>query len=316
MVRFLKLLAALMLFAAPCAVAQPIYGPLESQNNLSDLNSIPTAQTNLLGSTMSLSGPLNTTGGFGITLNATGTSNVTLPTSGNIFAGHGLINVQEFCSSGCSSSGGTYTPTAGTNRILIDVQAPGGGSSGCPATAASQYCVGVSSSAGSFVRVFMTTGYSGITVSAPAGGAGGAAGGSGTSGAAATFGSLISCPGGVGGPVNVVGGALTSWIVVGSGRSSPGGCTVTSGVTLLNIPGGGSDVPMGAGTAANTLLGGDGGDSVLGTGGKGQPIGGTTPGVIGTGYGEGASAGGNIASEPAVAGAAGGQGIIIIYEFN
>lgn len=235
-----------------------------------------------------------------------------------VVPGHGLIGVQTFCSSGCTSTGGTYTPDTGTNSVIVEVQAPGGGSPGCGATSTGQFCTTGGSGAGSYGEALITSGFSGVTVTAPAGGAGGAAGSTaGTAGATASFGTLISCPGGLTlGAAAVQPPPAVPFTAVGGGAGFPAACTL-SGVQRIRIVTGMQGAPaFASGTAANQIQSGAGGPSVLGTPSPGQITAGAVTGTSGAGYGQGATGPVSIASQAAVAGGSGGPGLIIVYEFN
>lgn len=237
---------------------------------------------------------------------------------GAYVAGHGLINVQTFCASGCTSTGGTYTKTAGTNQVIIEVVAAGGGSGGCGATSAAQGCVGGSGGGGSYMSALFTSAFNSITMTVGAAGTAGAvtpaAGGVGGTTSAGT---LISCPGGVGGPVGVT-GAAASFTVVVAGSAGAAACTNTGGTVVASVPGmysgGGSQAAI---TAGFQMPGPSGGTPL----GAGVPAfanvgSATSTGTVGKGYGWGAAGSYNDASQSATTGTAGGPSLIIVYEFN
>ncbi|EED98585.1 conserved hypothetical protein [Burkholderia multivorans CGD1] len=74
-----------------------------------------------------------------------------------------LLNVQVF------TANGTYTPTSGTAKVIVTVQAPGGGSGAVPATAAGQSAAASGGGAGSYAKALITSGFSGVTITAPGG---------------------------------------------------------------------------------------------------------------------------------------------------
>jgi hypothetical protein len=97
-------------------------------------------------------------------------------------------------------AGGTYTADAGTNQVILELQAPGGGSGGCGATGTGQVCISAPGSAGSYAKALVTSGFNGVTVTIGAAGTAGAAGANAAgSGGTTSLGSTLSCPGGVGG---------------------------------------------------------------------------------------------------------------------
>lgn len=219
---------------------------------------------------------------------------------------HGsLLNVQVFTSSG------TYTPTTGTNSVIVEVQAPGGGSGGTATTTSGQSAVSGPGGGGAYAKVLFTSGFSGATITIGAAGSAGTAGNGGGTGGFTKFGSLITCNGGWGGS--------------GAAASSTAGVTFVTGVTPLpTITGATVTILSKAGSSAGASgvivtpgslsWSGPGGNSVLGEGGTG--IYNNNVGQTGVGYGSGA---GGTNSQSAIAGqvgAAGQPGIIIVYEFS
>jgi hypothetical protein len=207
-----------------------------------------------------------------------------------------LIGVQRFTSSG------TYTPDAGTNSVIVEIQGGGGAGGGCPATAGSQVSVGAGGTSGGYIKHRMTTGFSGATVTVGSGGAPstGAAGGAGGNSAFAG----VTAGGGGGGSAGAAGGTSNA------NNGAAGGSA--SGGSILNItgnPGGGSTFSF----SPNPSIVGNGGLSVLGSGGYGG-VG--VAGGAASGFGGGGGGCELGASTAAVAGGAGSQGIVIIWEYN
>lgn len=240
--------------------------------------------------------------------------------AGTYYAGHGLINTQTFCASGCTATGGTYTPTAGTNQVEIIVVAAGGGGGGCAATSGAQSCVSGSGAGGSYGRALFTSGFSGITMTVGAVGTAGTSGpGSGGTGGTTSAGALISCPGGGGGTLGSV-SAATTFSVLALGIAGPSACTFSGQVTgtAVSVPGGTSGAGFVASTGNGNQFPGQSGGTPLGMG-----VGAlytsnavTATGKAGTGYGWGAGGSWNQASQSATAGLAGGPSIIIVKEYN
>lgn len=217
-----------------------------------------------------------------------------------------LLNIQVFTASG------TYTPTSGTTKIVVEVQAPGGGSGGVPATSAGQNGVAGGGAAGSYARVYYTSGVTSQTVTIGAAGAAGAAGANpGGTGGTTSFGSLISCPGGPGGTAGAVSSGAGELAAASGFAAAP---TISGGITLNTSVGqeGGQGVVF---VVGSTLTGGNGGTSQLGQSPVSGYVGavGATPGK---GYGSGASGGRLTASLSAIAGASGAPGIIIVLEYQ
>jgi hypothetical protein len=228
-----------------------------------------------------------------------------------VYAGHSLIGAQTFCSVGCTSTGGAYTPDAGTNLVIVEVQAPGGGSGPCnAATTATQVCATGGGGSGSYEEALLTTGFSGAVVTAPIGGAPGAAGGT------ASFGSIISCPGGFGIGAGTPIVPSTSYQAIGGGGGAPAACTLSGGTQIVQIAGVTGGVAFSGGVTANQTSSGQGGAAFYGLPFRGLITTTTVNAVSPTGYGAGATGGVSIASEPAFTGASGGQGIVIVYEYN
>ena len=237
---------------------------------------------------------------------------------GAYFPGHSLIGVQTFCASGCTTtSTGAYTPDAGTNRVIIEVVAAGGGSGGCGATNSAQGCVGGSAASGSFMSALFTSGYSGVTMTIGAAGLAGTNAGAGGTGGTTSAGSLISCPGGTGGLFGTT-GAIAAFGLATNAVAAPSACTNTGGTVLASVAGQGSSSGFQATIAAGGQFPGSGGSTPLGSGppftyGVGSA---TNIGTAGSGYGWGAGGSYNDASQSATVGLPGGPSRIIIYEFN
>ncbi|HDR8957037.1 TPA: hypothetical protein QDA70_000662 [Burkholderia vietnamiensis] len=205
-----------------------------------------------------------------------------------------LINVQRFTSSG------TYTPTAGTNSVIVEIQGGGGAGGGAPSTAAGQFSAGLGGGAGGYIKHRMTSGFSGATVTVGSGGTG-ASGAAGGNGGSSAF-SGVTAGGGTGG------GVITAGTVGNAGAT--GGGTATGG-SLLNVPGNpGSFTSFSQ--SNNIGIPSNGGSSILGSGG-----GGTFSATGGAAGGFGGGGGGNLntASQAAMTGGAGSPGVVIVWEY-
>jgi len=261
------------------------------------------ANSKLLGSGAAGGGssPAELTLGTGLTMTGT-----TL----NAATGGSLLNIQILTTLGA----GTYTPTAGTNSIIIQLVGGGGGGAGCGTASGSQLVLGGSGGGGGFCQKRLTANFSGAGFVVGAGGTAGASGNNaGGTGTATTFTTTGGSPvtytagGGVGG---VAGGSFAAPLA--SGVSAGGAATNGD----LNIKGGGS----GYGFAGNTF------SVIVGCGGSSVFAGATTPnnvanasnspGIAGQNYGGGATGAGSSNGGAAAAGAAGGQGVIIVYEYS
>jgi hypothetical protein len=214
-----------------------------------------------------------------------------------------LINVQVFTSSG------TYTATSGTKSVIVDAVGGGGGGGGNSATGAGQSGAGNGGSGGSFARILVSSGFSGATVTIGAAGTTGA-GAAGGPGGTTSFGTFLSCPGGLGGGA----GGATSAAVVGSSTLSPSACTIAGATTIFSSPGYAAKTGPAVITAGTQQYSSPGGDSPFGAGG---------PAVVGNstanpGLGHGSGGGGAClgASQAAVAGGAATTGLVIVYEYD
>lgn len=226
-----------------------------------------------------------------------------------------LIGVQTITATGA----GTYTPTAGTTSIIIEMVGGGGGGSGVAQAAAAQINLGGGGGGGAYLRKRLTANFSGAAYVVGAKGTGGTAGNnSGTDGTATTFTDTAGSP-----TVYTAGGGKNgdprtsfappislSPVVGGSGE----GGTATNGD--LNVGGGLAQI----GFATSTVIGWSsaGGDSIFGRGGPGvtNGAGAGTDGSAATGKGGGGS--GAYSSNNAGGAKAGGDGtdgILIIWEF-
>lgn len=362
------IILSMCIFSSDAIASPPVYGPLQAQNNLDDVDSASTSLSNLGGAPISsptfigtvtvpsgsilntpasinltnataipysalpalssnqLLGSLTSTtpsgqsvpscsasndallwtSGVGFNCNSSinastlggatfaspGSIGGTTPAAGKFttlqatstVTGIGLIGVQVFFS-GTS----TYTPDAGTQSVIVEVQAPGGGTGGCAATGAGNACTSGGSGAGSYGRVYITSGFSGVTVTIGTGGAAGTAGNNagGTEGTT-SFGTIISCPGGVGSP----GGAAdtpSSYIISGTGGGYAPACTFGGGQVLTAASGLGGNIGTQWNSTSLNQLSGAGASSQLGVGGVPVFTNTATSGNTGTGYGSGAS---------------------------
>lgn len=212
-----------------------------------------------------------------------------------------LINVQTFFSTG------TYTPTAGTKRVIVEMVGGGGGGAGSRAAATGNLSIGGAGGAASYLKAMYTSGFSGIQVTVGSGGNGGTVSDPfASSGSASSFGSLCSAAGGgagsPAGPTNSFPFATVA-ATVSNGTSGSG--------IIIGTPGSGSGASIAIN--ASTSVGFPGGNSHFGAGGYITSA--NASGIQGSGYGSGGGptvvSGGN----SAVAGGKGTNGIVIIWEY-
>jgi hypothetical protein len=201
------------------------------------------------------------------------------------------------------TSSGTFTKATypWLRAIRVKVQGAGGAGGGAVATA-SNNSGGGGGGAGAYLEKFITdiAGLdASVTVTRGAGGVGGLS--TGGNGAASSF-DTLTADGGVGG---VVIGASTT---LATPQGGTGGAAPTGGD--LNIPGARGDFSV----MLNSVLpfGGNGAQSVLGTGGDGQRSTNGSAGVAGGGGGGVA----NATSQSARDGGNGGNGIVIVDLFG
>lgn len=211
-----------------------------------------------------------------------------------------LAAIQKFTSSG------TYTPTPGVTKIIVEMVGGGGGGGGAPAGSSTSNSVGGGGGSGAYMLASITSPAASYAITIGTGGAAGTTG-QGTSGGSTTFGSLVTCGGGSGGYTGTASGTPNA-AGGGFGANAP----TATGVTVILSMGGGFGQPgyMISGGSGN---GGNGASLRLGNGGFGSANG---AGSVGNGYGSGG--GGALTSTTNTTqqnGGAGAPGIVIIYEY-
>ncbi|MBX9596002.1 MAG: hypothetical protein K2X46_16685 [Roseomonas sp.] len=209
-----------------------------------------------------------------------------------------LIGVQVF------SSGGTYTPTAGTNSVIVEAVGGGGGGAGAVAAGTGNCAAGTPGNAGSYGKGRFTSAFSGVTVTIGAGGTGGT-GANGGNGGTTSFGALLSCPGGPGGPTGIAQPGSAS-----GGNGNPS--TAPSGANIVGATGGMGGHSLGF-TTGQVALGGGGGASHFGGGASGAAP--NINGVNATAPGAGGGGTIGVQNSSAITGGNGAAGIVIVWEF-
>lgn len=264
-------------------------------------NTAPTSGTNNQGDFARNSTPSGTNPILGWLCITAGSPGTWVP----IYAGtaHGaLLNIRVFNTAGSS----TYTPTTGTNAVLVEVIGGGGGGGGGAATSSSQNSFGIGGGAGGYSRTYLTSGFSGVTVTVGAGGTAGAIGGAGGAGGSSSFGSFATAAGGGAGGSATVSGASGS-VGAGGGAASGGNLINGAGAPSSSV----SLSALGAGS------GSVGGTSVYARGGTSGNFSGAAAG--GTGFAPGGGGGGAVVSVSQATGQLGGAGavgMVLISEFN
>lgn len=138
-----------------------------------------------------------------------------------------VTNQQNFLTAGS----GTYTPTAGTAYIIVEMTGGGGGSGGLPATSSNGSCSG-GGGPGGYLKFMMNAAQIGTSLSytVGTGGAGGAAGANaGSAGTATQFGNWTASAG-LGG---AAGSAAAAFGISAGGGN--GANTVGTGIVIFNI---------------------------------------------------------------------------------
>lgn len=216
-----------------------------------------------------------------------------------------------------ATGAGTYTPTAGTASIVIELQAGGGGGGSVVQPTAGNRAMGAGGGGGGWLSKRLTADFSGASYSVGAGGTGGASGAAnaGVTGGNTTFTDTAGSPtvytasGGVGG----VGGSAST-TVPQVGATTAGGAA-TGGDE--NIPGASSGFTNAE--AIDRIVSGRGGYSHKGFGGSEVVINsGDTSAAGNNGTGKGSGGSGAAASGTGIsrAGGNGADGCIVIWEYG
>lgn len=210
-----------------------------------------------------------------------------------------LLNVQRITASG------TYTPTAGTSRIVVEVVGGGGAGGGAASTASGQVAVGGGGGAGAYVKALISSVPSSVAVTIAAAVAG--TNGNGGAGNTTTFGAYASAPGGSGGPTRASATAPAAFLTLGAaGASAP---TVGAGATTIIATPGAPGTP-GLGTEAGVF--------VAGGYGGGTPLGhaqGAASRDAPANSGAGGGGAGLVAPAAAQAGGTGAAGCVVVWEY-
>ncbi len=237
----------------------------------------------------------------------------------SLTANAGLINVQRF------TANGTYTPTAGTNKIIVEMVGGGGGGGGVHAISASYAWGRGGGSGGYFKKYFSSITSATGSVIVGSGGTSGQynipqVGGNGGDSAFSINTVTYVAQGGYGGSGSVGSGLLNSFVR----GTNPRGGTSTGDVTIQSKgTRGGFNAELRTTGGATVVSPGDGGaDSLFGNGGLGVVEG---PGHDipytnhATGYGAGGAGpsltnAGHYSSNKCLGGS-GSQGVVFVYEY-
>lgn len=144
-----------------------------------------------------------------------------------------LLGLRIFSVAGSS----VYNATPGTKSVIVEQVGAGGGSSGSPATSASQSGLSAPGSNGAYAKARYTSGFNGVTVTVGAAGTAGASNAAGGNGGTTSFGALLSCPGGKGGGVGVLVGSNPTVAFGGSASGPPSGSGILEGYGSVLVNG-------------------------------------------------------------------------------
>lgn len=218
----------------------------------------------------------------------------------------GLLSASPGRLLGCRviASSGVYTPSAGTKSIIVEVQGAGGGGAGAGATSSSAIAIGSGGSSGAYAKSLITNLAASYAVVVGLGGSGGNGSANGLNGGASSFGSLITANGGFGGGFS--NGAPPA-------LNNATGSATASGGNLINITGASPVIAMAL--SLGVCIAGGGGSSMLGNGGGAHgTAGGGSPA---SGYGAGGGGANAYASNSTqYNGAAGSNGVVIVWEYS
>jgi len=201
----------------------------------------------------------------------------------------------------------SYTPTAGTKAIQVELIGGGGGGGGTSAPA-TNCSAGGGGGAGGYVRFMLANPVGPYTVAVGSGGAGGA-GAAGSAGGSTSFNTGITtytAGGGSGGSK----GSANNAAIGGAGGSNAGGATIS----ITGNPGG---ISVESGSIWG--VSGIGGGSILGGGGMPLSLtaaGGPITGNAGAANSGSGGSGGIVTGGGAATGGAGAGGVIIITEYK
>lgn len=213
-----------------------------------------------------------------------------------------LVNVRVFNTPGTS----TYTPTPGTNFVIVGACGAGAGGAGSVLTAANGTSTGSPGSGGGYGESQYSTGFSGVSITIGAAGSGGAGAG-GANGGDTTFNATPTAlvgKGGIGG-----GSSAAALIPLSGGNSNTPSAT---GANLFVIPGSGG-VPSFS-INGSCAYGGSGGSSAFSPGGAGQNV--SSDGLDALGFGGGGSGTANFNNGAfTTTGGDGSGGIVIVWEY-
>lgn len=213
-----------------------------------------------------------------------------------------LLNIQTFTTTG------TYTPTSGTSKVVVEIWGGGGGGGGGASTGAGQLSLGGGGGAGGYAQSLISSAFSGVTVTIGGGGANGGVGTAGGTGGTTSFGALCQATGGIGG---------SSAAANANPFTTGGNGGLGSSGSLVNLAGQAGSSAFGT-FSITYAASGAGGTGPKGSAGPSTIVAtasGNAAGASGTGYGVGGAGAATGASQGGAAGGVGAQGLCLVYEY-
>lgn len=207
-----------------------------------------------------------------------------------------LLGVKVFTASG------TYTPTAGTKAIMVEVVGGGGGGGNASASSSSTCGLGVGGGGGGYAKSYLTVVPASASVIVGAGGAAASAGGQ-----SSFNGSIIAYGGNAGS--STLSGTFSNSLSPSNQTSATGGSA--TGGNMLNVYGG--DGITALYTTTGNCVSGGGGSSFF-SGVKRGVGGGSSNGMSNSLGGGGSGANANNTTNQ-YTGGSGGAGIVIVTEY-
>lgn len=218
-----------------------------------------------------------------------------------------LLNVQIL-----TASSGTYTATAGTNSVIMQIIGGGGGGGACASPTSTNTAAGQGGGGGGFIQVRFTSGFSGTTYAVGQAANGGSAGANaGTAGNNTTItvnSTAYTANGGGAGAAGTAAAAPQIFRGAFGGSTTAGDIRVSGGFSGLCCF-----------VSQSSGVGSRGGATLFSTGAAEVSCAGTNTSSAGNnagGYGGGGSGAIANGTGAAVAGGNGAAGAIIVYEYS
>lgn len=219
----------------------------------------------------------------------------------------GVQNVIIDGAAATTTGAGTYTPNAAMTFAEVEVLGGGGGGAGAGGAGAGNVSIGGGGTSGSYGKARFTAASIGAsqTITVGNGGAGGN-NAVGSPGGTSSFGSLLTGPGGTGGP-------LWNNILPPTNNGNGVAPSAPTGANLISITGVAGMGGFASGTGTGAMFAAAGGSSIFGAGPNGPAgnVNGSSAIIYGTGgTGAAVNQGGGTAS-----GGTGAAGIVIVREY-